>query len=118
MPNAPADIGALLDVTTALANFAASPTTGHLAYVNTAASSYSNETGLNLPADVQAEVDAANAASTVPDPSVAVGAPASSVPGMISKSGVKIGAILIPWVGVAAIALFVGAAFHFGKRRS
>lgn len=40
-----------------------------------------------------------------------------SAPGVISKAGVKVGPVLIPWVGVGAIALFIVGAVYVSKPR-
>lgn len=41
----------------------------------------------------------------------------SAAPAMISKAGVKVGPVLIPWIGVGAIALFVVGAVYVAKPR-
>lgn len=106
---------ALADVTNFLAAFQANPTAANLATLNTAVDDYQGESGLWLPDALQTQVDAANAVSVIPGTGVTTTIAPASTPGMLSSSGLRLGSIVIPWVGVAAIALFVGAAIYLGK---
>ena len=105
----------LADVVAYLATFSASPTSANLATLDTAVSDYESESGLWLPDDVQAAVDAAHATSVTPGVGLSTQVAGVPTPGLFSSSGLRLGAIVIPWVGVAAIALFVGAAIHLSK---
>ena len=96
---------------------AANPNTNAL---NNDVATYENMVG-NLPADIAQQVDTINAyvvsnPSTGQLPVTMKAGPTSVAPSLVSASGLRLGAILIPWVGVAAVALFSFLAWHVSKR--
>jgi hypothetical protein len=44
--------------------------------------------------------------------------PAVEPPPMLSMAGLRLGNVLIPPIGLLAVALFLGAAWYFSRRRS
>jgi hypothetical protein len=59
----------------------------------------------------------ANAQNVVGGTQTTVVVPGAAAPSMVSASGLKLGSVVIPWVGVAAIAAFVAGAVYFSKPR-
>lgn len=81
---------------------------------------YENMNG-PLPDDIASQVLAMNSLyASVPGVASVTMAnltPPVGAPPAVSSSGLRLGSIVIPWAGVAAIVLFVGAAWYFSKRR-
>ena len=110
----------LLDVTDALAVWNQNHNNGNQLQI--AVASYENEVG-PLPDDIAAQVIAVNgqiaaAGSRATSPPITMTRTTSGVaPSMFSPQGLKVGSLLIPWAGVAAVLIFVGAAWYLSKRK-
>jgi hypothetical protein len=84
-------------------------TEGARSFVNARVSDYVNASGVNLPSDVQANVDAMNSAVAIPPSGTTLPVPSptgTATPGMFSAKGIMIGSVVIPWVAVVAIGVF------------
>jgi hypothetical protein len=90
--------------------------------VNNRVQTYLDVYGENLPADVQASVDAMNGVGGAPGGGflpVTLAAPKAGTDTrpVVSAAGLRIANVLIPWAGVGALVLFGVVAWTVAKKR-
>lgn len=113
----------LADIDTMLTEWSVTHNADTRQWINNAVQTYTDVTGAFLPADYQARVDAMNGADTgtvgggILPQTVPAPAPGAPAPSMFSAKGIRLGNVLLPWAGVAAVVLFGYVAWHVSKKR-